>query len=81
MSNHSNFLKTRVRSWLRTNAGGVPNTCKSSELNQQIHFGDDVGNASGGWVSNTWGTCPIVWDTTWKQVLIPDKKADRMISL
>ncbi len=45
---------------------------RADELNQQIHFGDDVGNASGGWVSNTWGTCPIVWDTTWKQVLIPE---------
>ena len=25
------MLNMRVRSWLRMNAGGVPNTCKSSE--------------------------------------------------
>ncbi len=60
------------------NAGGVPNTCKSSELNQQIHFGDDAGNASGGWVSNTWVTCPRDWDNTWKQMLIPDNNTRRM---
>jgi hypothetical protein len=25
-------IKMRVRSWLRMNAGGVPNTCKSNEV-------------------------------------------------
>ena len=25
-------IHKRVRSWLRMNAGGVPNTCKSSEV-------------------------------------------------
>ena len=37
------IFKMRVWSWLRTNAGGVPNTCKSSELNSRIPSGWFVG--------------------------------------
>ena len=57
----------RVRSWLRINAGGVLNTCKSSE---KIPFGDD---SSGGRVSNTWVTCLIVGNSLPKGRLIPHK--------
>ena len=60
-----NFL--RVWSWLRTNAGGVPNTCKS---NGDKDFGFYL---SGARVSNTWITWPKEGDNTWKQVLIPHK--------
>ena len=63
-----NFL--RVWSWLRTNAGGVPNTCKSnealySEIRQRILW------LSGGRVSNVWATCLSVGDNSWKRLLIP----------
>ena len=30
------------------------------------------GYSSGERVSNTWATCPWLWDNIWKQVLIPD---------
>ena len=58
-----NFL--RVWSWLRTNAGGVPNTCKS---NGAKPFGTLL---SGERVSNAWGTCLSVGDNSWKRLLIP----------
>ena len=62
-------FNTRVWSWLRTNAGGVPNTCKSSgdcgELAQS--------NSSGGRVSNAWATCLKQGDNASKDVLIPRK--------
>ena len=29
------ILNMRVRSWLRMNAGGVPNTCKSNGVNEK----------------------------------------------
>ena len=58
-----NFL--RVWSWLRTNAGGVPNTCKS---NGTQPFGTEF---SGERVSNAWGTCLSVGDNSWKRLLIP----------
>lgn len=44
------------------NAGGVPNTCKSSEP-----FG-----VSGGRVSNAWVTCPVHTDNIPKGMLIRD---------
>ena len=56
-----NFL--RVWSWLRTNAGGVPNTCKSN--------GVPFGVLSGERVSNAWRTCLSVGDNSWKRLLIP----------
>ena len=58
-----NFL--RVWSWLRTNAGGVPNTCKSNGV---ISFGRSL---SGERVSNAWETCLSVGDNSWKRLLIP----------
>ena len=47
------------------NAGGVPNTCKSSD---EAPFGEYI---SGERVSNTWVTCPEDGDNSWKQELIP----------
>ena len=52
----------RVRSWLRINAGGVPNTCKLSE--RVI--------ASSERVSNTLGIYPLDWNTLEKSRLMPD---------
>ena len=55
----------RVWSWLRMNAGGVLNTCKSNgpeELAPKV---------SGGRVSNAWVTCLIQGDNSWKRLLIP----------
>ena len=48
----------RVWSWLRMNAGGVPNTCKSNEVLLIEFFGTTSLKPSGGRVSNTWVTCP-----------------------
>ena len=45
------------------NAGGVPNTCKSN--------GDVAIRLSGERVSNALVTCPEVWDTSPKGLLIP----------
>ena len=61
-------LYLRVWSWLRMNAGGVPNTCKS---NEEDRFG---GFLSGGRVSNAWVTCPIQGNNSWKRLLIPHKR-------
>ena len=58
-----NFL--RVWSWLRTNAGGVPNTCKSNGRGELAPW------VSGERVSNAWGTCLPVGDNSWKRLLIP----------
>ena len=41
-------INTRVLSWLRTNAGGVPNTCKSSGDVEELA----LKHPSGGRVSN-----------------------------
>ena len=57
----------RVRSWLRMNAGGVPNTCKSS--GDKLKPSDSY--LSGGWVRNAWRTCPSQGDNSWKRLLIP----------
>ena len=46
------------------NAGGVPNTCKSSEEARK-------GHSSGERVSNAWITCPEVGDNPGKLGLIP----------
>ena len=53
----------RVRFWLRTNAGGVLNTCKSNE----------AAMLSGGLVSNVWATYPYQGNNMKKFVLIPHK--------
>ena len=60
-----NTILLRVWSWLRMNAGGVPNTCKSNgreELALRV---------SGGRVSNVWATCLSEGDNSWKRLLIP----------
>ena len=49
------------------------NTCKSSEAPAS------VGCPSGERVSNTWATCPRLWDNSKKLGLIPDMSADRMV--
>ena len=49
------------------NAGGVPNTCKSSD---EAPFGEYI---SGGRVSNTWVIYLKDGDNSWKQELIPDE--------
>ena len=61
-----NFIM-RVRSWLRMNAGGTLNTCKSSG-------GGDFGfQLSGGRVRNAWVICPIPGDNSEKSELKPHK--------
>ena len=51
------------------NAGGVPNTCKSSGVLLELA----LIKLSGGRVSNAWVTCPIHRDNMEKSMLIPDK--------
>ena len=67
----------RVRSWLRMNAGGVPNTCKSNEATFYNPFGVTNCRLSGGRVSNAWATCPIPGDSSWKRLIIPHKRTER----
>ena len=62
-------FNTRVWSWLRTNAGGVPNTCKSSGDSEELA----LSYSSGGRVSNAWATCLLLGDNASKDVLIPRK--------
>ena len=62
-------FNSRVRSWLRMNAGGVPNTCKSNE--REMKPSDS--QASGGRVSNAWVTCLTEGDNSLKRLLIPHK--------
>ena len=66
----------RVWSWLRMNAGGVPNTCKSNEAPYRI-LRMKVWWLSGGRVSNAWVTCPVQGDNSWKRLLIPHKRTRR----
>ncbi len=56
----------RVRSWLRMNAGGAPNTCKSNGRGAPGRRG------SGERLSNTWATCPSHRDSLGKPGVIPD---------
>ena len=65
------IINMRVWSWLRMNAGGVPNTCKSNGT-----YWDDFGlifKFSGGRVSNAWTTCLSQGDSSWKRLVIPHK--------
>ena len=64
-------LNLRVWFWLRMNAGGVLNTCKSNGQKELAPF------VSGGRVSNTWATCPYLGNNTVKIVLIPHKTTTR----
>lgn len=73
----------RVWSWLRMNAGGVPNTCKSNalyliEMTSLLWF-DFLISKSGERVSNTWVTYLLAGDNIWKQVLIPYNINNRMV--
>ena len=61
-------LNLRVWFWLRTNAGGMLKTCKSSGVYWELAFD----KPSGGRVSNAWATCLIHRDTNWKRLLIPN---------
>ena len=63
----SEIFLWRVWSWLRTNAGGVLNTCKS---NGKALL---AGYSSGERVSNTWVICPALRDKPGKLGLIPDR--------
>ena len=62
----------RVRSWLRMNAGGVLNTCKSNGFKWKLAFIW----ISGGRVSNAWVTCLVLGDNSWKRLLIPHKRTE-----
>ena len=66
----SKHLNMRVWSWLRMNAGGVLNTCKSNGL----YMKPSDCKVSGGRVSNAWITCLILGDNSWKRLLIPHKR-------
>ena len=66
----SKLLNMRVWSWLRMNAGGVLNTCKSNGL----YMKPSDCKVSGGRVSNAWITCLILGDNSWKRLLIPHKR-------
>ena len=59
------------------NAGGVPNTCKSSGVFKKLAFE----KLSGGRVSNAWVTCPIHRDNIEKLMLIPDKLTFRHLGV
>ena len=57
----SKHFNMRVWSWLRMNAGGVLNTCKSNEADWS--FRTEIW-LSGGRVSNAWVTCLIQGDNS-----------------
>ena len=59
------FIGRRVRSWLRMNAGGAPNTCKSNGTRPRAE-------ASGERLSNTWRTRPPPGDSLRKRRVTPD---------
>ena len=59
------------------NAGGVPNTCKSSGVLLELA----LIKLSGGRVSNAWVTCPIHRDNMEKSMLIPDKLTSRHLGV
>ena len=68
---HRLAFERRVRSWLRMNAGGAPNTCKSNGTPLRME-------ASGERLSNTWRTCPLPRDSRPKGRVIPDTPGCRM---
>ena len=68
------FFNMRVWSWLRMNAGGVLNTCKSNEATYYDPFGVTICWLSGGRVSNAWVTYLVQGDNSWKRLLIPHKR-------
>ncbi len=63
------------------NAGGVPNTCKSSGLFFMGQTSLEVRSRrkdSGEWVSNAWAIYLEDWDNSLKEELIPDNFTSRM---
>ena len=63
------------------NAGGVPNTCKSSEIKWSEDFGLSEAYESGGRVSNAWATCPIQRDSLGKPGLKPHNATESHVSV
>ena len=59
------------------NAGGVPNTCKSSGVYLEEAFGWMKSKLSGGRVSNAWATNLDQGDNIGKPVLIPHSSTRR----
>ena len=67
-------IKWRVWSWLRINAGGVPNTCKSIDRSPACWTEIEAN----GWVIRK-QPAHEDWDNPWKRGLRPDRYRDRMI--
>ena len=70
------LIKWRVWSWLRINAGGVPNTCKSIDRSPACWTEIEAN----GWVIRKQPTHEDR-DNPWKRGLRPDRYTDRMISV
>ena len=68
------LIKWRVWSWLRINAGGVPNTCKSIDRSPACWTEIEAN----GWVIRK-QPAHEDWDNPWKRGLRPDRYRDRMI--
>ena len=67
--NNEQSNKWRVWSWLRINAGGVPNTCKSiAGIQACLNEGE-----ANGWVIHK-QPAHEDWDNSWKRGLIPDRQ-------
>ena len=76
------LLNVRVRSWLRMNAGGVPNTCKSNGVQTPFEASaENMSVLSGERVSNAWATCPVPGDSSWKRLIIPHKRTVRHLTV
>ena len=63
------IIQWRVWSWLRMNASGRLNTCKSRGSMRRRFV--EVLMATGARVRNAWATCPFQGDNRWKRRLIP----------
>ena len=67
--NYIIIIQWRVWSWLRMNASGRLNTCKSRGSMRRRFV--EVLMATGARVRNAWATCPFQGDNRWKRRLIP----------
>ena len=63
------IIQWRVWSWLRMNASGRLNTCKSRGSMGRRFV--EVLMATGARVRNAWATCPFLGNNRWKRRLIP----------
>ena len=61
------IIRWRVWSWLRMNASGRPNTCKSRGITEKLAFLV----ATGARVRNAYGTCPCQGNSPGKLGLMP----------